>query len=82
MSLCINRVVAINPETNKMREIQLDLLLCTGCSGYGLCTKNPDSRTHGNKQHFRYAKCICDDQHEGLFTIFIGMSKQYFMLIY
>jgi len=61
------RVVAIDPHTNKSREIQVDVILCTGCSGHGHCIQGTDDRTRGNKHHFRYAKCICDDQYEGRF---------------
>ena len=61
------RILAINPHTNKSKEVQVDVALCTGCSDRGYCTNNTDDRMPADKFYFKYAKCVCEDQYEGNF---------------
>ncbi|XP_052777794.1 uncharacterized protein LOC128215112 [Mya arenaria] len=58
------RITATNVETNKTKGLTVTILLCTKCHGHGECIEETrvDERATST---FKYAQCICDDQHEG-----------------
>ncbi|WAR23472.1 FBN1-like protein, partial [Mya arenaria] len=59
------RITATNVETNKTKGLTVTILLCTKCHGHGECIEETrvDERATST---FKYAQCICDDQHEDI----------------
>ncbi|KAL4219781.1 scavenger receptor [Mactra antiquata] len=71
------RVVSINELGRSSTVFHMDILLCTGCSGNGVCTDIPrvDDR---NTETFRYATCECNIDYEGpdCEILFDGCSEE------
>ncbi|KAL4219782.1 hypothetical protein ACF0H5_020194 [Mactra antiquata] len=71
------RVVSINEQGRSSTVFHMNILLCTGCSGNGVCTDIPrvDDR---NTETFKYAACQCNIDYEGpdCETLFDGCSEE------
>ncbi|KAL4219778.1 hypothetical protein ACF0H5_020191 [Mactra antiquata] len=70
------RVVSINEQERSSTVFHMDVILCTGCSGNGVCTDIPRV-DHRNTETFKYATCECYIDYEGpdCETLFDGCSE-------
>jgi predicted metal-binding protein len=57
--------LAVNNSNNRSSTVMvINVLLCTGCSGHGVCS-NVTRDDQQQTEYFKYSECICKSPYDG-----------------
>ncbi|XP_060570647.1 fibrillin-2-like isoform X2 [Ruditapes philippinarum] len=61
----VNIQLAVNNSNNRSSTVMvINVLLCTGCSGHGVCS-NVTRDDQQQTEYFKYSECICESPYDG-----------------